>query len=739
MPTYEVTSPDGKTWEVNAPEGATQAQVLDYAKSQWSAQSRPAPAAVSTGSQLNQIPRQIGLTARYGLEGLGQTAEIVTEPIRQLITDPLARAAGVKAKSKPMSGVASDFADWIGLPSPQGANERVVGDATRMVAGGGGMLGAANKAAKLPGLVGKVGTFAGQNPVNQLVSAAGAGGAAGASREAGGDPAMQAVAGLFGGLATPATLAGVRRVGKAATDTVTKLAAPQIVQQRVDNQINLTLRRAGVDWNGLESSVRAQVRQDVSDALRNGDELSGDALRRLVEFRRVGATPTAGAVSLDPVQITREKNLAKIGANSSDPTLQRLAQVENQNNATFIRNLNESGAARAADPFSTGEQLIGALQGRDAAARQQIGSLYNQARDSSGRSAQLDGAAFTQRANQLLQENLAGKLPGQIESALNDIATGKVPLTVDHAEQLKTVLGRIQRNSSDGNERYAMGLIRQALDESPLRGVQQVNPGNLPAVPGMVPPSTAGSGQAAIDAFNRARSANRSYMGELERNPALAAAVDGAAPDNFFNRFVVRGNVGDVQAMRDAIRPARINPDNLPATAEQIRALPRAEGAQALEATKNAIADHLKRQALGGAADEVGNFSQSAYNKALRDIGDRKLALFFSPEEIQQLKAVGRVSSYTQFQPRGSAVNNSNSGALVGGLGLDFLSKFASRAPLGLNDTITGFINGTQARQAMAPGRGLLVPQAPTSFADAVGPQLLLGTGLLAPQVVPNR
>ena len=33
------------------------------------------------------------------------------------------------------------------------------------------------------------------------------------------------------------------------------------------------------------------------------------------------------------------------------------------------------------------------------------------------------------------------------------------------------------------------------------------------------------------------------------------------------------GNVGDVQAMRDSIAPQRINPQNLPATAEQIRAL----------------------------------------------------------------------------------------------------------------------------------------------------------------------
>lgn len=35
MPRYEITSPDGKRWEVSAPDGATEAQVLEYAKAQW--------------------------------------------------------------------------------------------------------------------------------------------------------------------------------------------------------------------------------------------------------------------------------------------------------------------------------------------------------------------------------------------------------------------------------------------------------------------------------------------------------------------------------------------------------------------------------------------------------------------------------------------------------------------------------------------------------------------------------
>lgn len=711
-------------------------------------------AAVEAGSAINQIPRQLGLTARYGLEGLGQAAEIVTEPIRQNITDPLARllfkpsmsdlVTGKRApQGKPLGQFASDVADYIGLPKPQDANERVVADASRMVAGAGGMAGAGRALSQLPGMAGRVGNFLGQNVGNQAVSAAGAGAASGASREAGGDPAMQAFAGLAGGLAAPAAVGAAKAAAQKVSSAFVNRFAPQVVDRNVENTINLTLRRQGINWGDIDASTRAQVRNDVRDALNAGQDLNGDALRRLIDFRRVGATPTVGALTLDPVQITREKNLAKMGANSSDTALQQLAQVENRNNNTFISNLNDAGAARAQDAHATGETLIGALNSYADRQRQNIGSLYGAARDSAGRSAELDGHAFTQRANQLLQENLAGRLPGQIEDVLNNIASGRVPLTVDHAEQIKTALGRIQRTTSDGNERYAMGLIRQALDEAPLRASPQVNHGNLPAVSGTVPPSTATVGQESIDAFNRARAANRQFMQTVENTPALDAAMNGAAPDTFLRQFVTgnggRANVRDVSAMTELLQSGRVNPDNLPATAAQIRALPTTEGRQALEATKNAIADHLKQRALNGAADEVGNFSQAAYNKALREIGDRKLALFFTPEEMAQLHAVGRVSSYAQFQPRGSAVNNSNSGALMLGKGLDFLASLGSKIPLGLNDTITGKINGVQASRAMNTSRGLLNVAEPVPLGERLAPGLIYGGLLAAPQVIPNR
>ena len=68
-----------------------------------------------------------------------------------------------------------------------------------------------------------------------------------------------------------------------------------------------------------------------------------------------------------------------------------------------------------------------------------------------------------------------------------------------------------------------------------------------------------------------------------------------------------------------------------------------------------------------GIVDETGNFSQAAYNKALKHLDDVKnLNEIFTPESASQLKTLGNVARYTQAQPRGAFVNNSNT--LVGAL-----------------------------------------------------------------------
>src|SRR6218665_3850914 len=71
------------------------------------------PAAVRAGRGLMEIPRQVGLAARYGLEGLANMGEIVTEPLRQFVTDPLARAVtGKNVRGQRLGQAATQVADW---------------------------------------------------------------------------------------------------------------------------------------------------------------------------------------------------------------------------------------------------------------------------------------------------------------------------------------------------------------------------------------------------------------------------------------------------------------------------------------------------------------------------------------------------------------------------------------------------------------------------------------------------
>lgn len=675
--------------------------------------SQPA-AAVGAGQAVNGIPRQVGLAARYGLEGLANMAQIGTEPLRYL-TD---RLTGQTGKTKPLGALVTEGLDAIGLPSPQGANERVVGDATRLVAG----AGAGGIAARLAGGASPLLQFAGRdvaatvgapqnagqflsaNMPQQLGAAAGAGLAGGASREAGGSPLMQGAAALAGGVA-----GGMAPGGISAAVNGVRTAFNKLTPQQLDQQISVLLQRADVDYAQLPNAARAALRNDLASAMRAGQELDPQAVRRLADFRTVGATPTRGMVSQDPVQITREMNLAKIGANSADGQLQGLPRLQNQNNSTLIRNLNDGGATQG-DPFRAGQAAIGGIAGRDAEMAANVNSLYGQVRNMAGGDLPLDRKPFIDNIfGALQQENRMAFLPSEIGATLNAISAGNTPFTPQTVDMLKTMMATASRSSNDGNVRAALTIARNALENTPV---------NLPSVgPGVATGAQAevlrGAGQQANDvlgAMNEARRAAAQRFGWQESARPIEAALSGAQPDKFVQQFVLNGTLSDARAIAQ----------NAP-----------------IDEVKNAIVLHLKEKALNGAADEVGKFSQSAYNKALAGIGDRKLALFFSPEELNQLRAVGRVASYAQVQPVGSAVNNSNSGALMLGKGYDALMALADRIPIigpNLVPPIRNIEIGIRNQQAQNFAPGLLrIPQKPPMGQGLLLPGIAAG-GLLAGQ-----
>lgn len=652
-------------------------------------------AAVQTGRGINEIPRQVGLTARYGLEGAANVAQMVTEPLRYL-TDKLTpdRAPTLSQlvtgertpKSTPLGAQATKFADWIGLPTPQGANERVVGDATRLVAGAGGLGAVSRAATALPGLAAQAGSFLSANMPGQLASAAGAGLAGGASREGGGGEAMQLAASLGGGVGAGMAPSMVNSVATSVRGLVNRLSP-----QQMDAQITAVLNRTGVDYSQLPRAVQQSLRDEMASALRAGRELDPQAVARLADFRTVGATPTRGSITQNPVQITREMNLAKMGANSSDEGLQGLAGVQNANNATLIRNLNDQGAVRG-NLQAAGETVNNTVLGRQAGLRGAETSAWREARNSPGYTQPVQSSVISDINRALGDEGMMPFMNPTISRYMEAFQTGQ-PFTPQAYRNLQSMLSN--EMAAGGNPAAAAGIARRALEASELRPITpMVNPGNLPLtgdMAGRLRAADAAPGQA-IDAVNQARAATRAAYAYEDSSPLVRSVLsNGAAGDpmRIARRFVVGGTPNEAQMLAQEVGEAGRGP------------------------IRDAIVNHLKEKALNGAADEVGKFSQSAFNKALREIGDRKLALFFSPEEIARLQAVGRVASYTQVQPVGSAVNNSNSGALMLGRGYDALKGVVGKIPFGqslLLDPLRNIeisVNSSRAQNLLP---GLLAP-----------------------------
>ena len=221
MTTYRITAPDGKTYSIEGPEGASQEQVQQEVirqnpqlASPSTAVTTPSPpvAAPESPSMLSQLGRQAGLTARAGITGV--TA------VPSMFADFLTGAAGLASGRaiKPSSQALQEFMTQAGLPEPQGTLERAV------QAGAGAMAGTGAQAAASQGIP-VLSAFTANLP--QQVAAAGTGGVAGQAAAEGatavtGSPLAGVAAGLVAGtLGGAAASKLAARTGQLPTSSVT--------------------------------------------------------------------------------------------------------------------------------------------------------------------------------------------------------------------------------------------------------------------------------------------------------------------------------------------------------------------------------------------------------------------------------------------------------------------------------------------------------------------------------------
>jgi hypothetical protein len=176
---------------------------------------------------------------------------------------------------------------------------------------------------------------------------------------------------------------------------------------------------------------------------------------------------------------------------------------------------------------------------------------------------------------------------------------------------------------------------------------------------------------------DNARSLAKARFDMLKKDPAYKAAVDDLVPaDKFIDKFVINGVNKNINTMVQHL----------------------GKDTPAHQHMAAGTVNWLKDKA--GIVDEQGNFSQAGYNKALKKLDDVKnLNEIFNPEAASQLKTLGNVARYTQAQPRGAFVNNSNT--LVAAYG-SIKKGVGKTVETGLNVSVPGFQLGTSLMEMRA-------------------------------------
>jgi hypothetical protein len=399
---------------------------------------------------------------------------------------------------------------------------------------------------------------------------------------------------------------------------------------------------------------------------------------------------TAGQASGDVNLLSQEMN-----ARGKNPELAARFNVQNGQIADNLTALRDQVSPNVNVPSGapTGQALVDAYKQMDAPITQQISEQYAHARGADGAPAIVNAAPQMRDFASQIGPTRFNALPANVQQIFRDAAANQVslpagfevngsnvrPMNVGDLMDIDKTLSGAMRSATDGSVRHDIGALRDSIINSRLD------------------PSAAGVD--AFSAYKTAQASARARFQAMDADPAYKAAVNDITPvgepsplaDDFARKYIAGGKTANVQNMMQNLSNDPVNQ----------------------ELVASALMDHIRQQAGVDLRTGTGNISQAGLNKAIQNLGD-KTRIVLGPDASQTVEKLGNVARYTQEQPRGSYVNNSNT----------FVASAAnaakSAAEGAANVAAHGVPVGTWTREALAR----------RANAKEVGKSLELGAGL---------
>lgn len=240
----------------------------------------------------DSVARQVGLTARYGMEGLGQVADIVGSPLNMLINRATGSQLGTPSQSM------SNFATMLGLPQPQTGFERGIGNVTRAVAGIPAMGGAGSLMQQAPNLTTQVvGRGLAAQPVAQMAGATAGTGAAEVARSQFDIQNPLALLGINLMAGLPASAVGARAGNIPSGTRYRDPITGQLVESAAQRGVNIDVGDVGGPGAGTLNKAR-QFGYQVQDANQGKSAQVRNLIERVTEQAKPASVVKEGGEKL---------------------------------------------------------------------------------------------------------------------------------------------------------------------------------------------------------------------------------------------------------------------------------------------------------------------------------------------------------------------------------------------------------------------------------------------------------
>jgi len=645
MARYEVTSPTGERFEITAPDKATESEVMAYAQSSFMKPEAPAP----KPQPVARPPRQDDgrdSTSLYGM--LQNAADAAVSTVRGAVIDPA--AAAVEATLGLGGNMIDKGASALGIDLHEAdkAITKATGitngpvQVTRNIRNGLQQNYGQSTAGKIGGLTG---TVVGTLPLGgiratdavpllagkttwpaRVIDGAVQGGTAAAVTSQGfqdSSVAAQTGAGTALGAAVnavlPPALQTAVRMGKGMLPASSAVPPPTIIDDAIS-----AARETLPQGKNLPGATR--IGSEVADNVLAGTQsVAGrgvplPAAVRTADINAVGVgTPRAGAVTGNPVQLSREMELSK----SWTPSGEKMAgQLETERLALrgFADDIGlKTGGTPGAEAADRGSAVMQALNGVDGWYDDNIRTLYREAEKRAAEKGSSIPMLGTIKEIQNNQSKFLGTQEGtallsglqrrmQELGIIADAGNGRVVakgVTAAQAESLRQYLGEVWTPRTS----RVISTLKNSIDDDVTRS-------------------------AGADIYNSARKLRATKARLLDDPSGVAKLLE----ETGINRAVATERVPEFIA--------RLDNSQLNHIKSTLSDMPTDELNQAGSQAWNEVRAHIWQDIVNKSTGRNGAWNAARFSEEINRIGTGRLRVLFSPDEIKQIATLQRAGHH---------------------------------------------------------------------------------------------